>query len=259
MLSRYPKLLENEGMLKYFIVLNNALTHPEVVEKLGSEFDYPRLAQFYQTHSSAILETLRASRELHAFNMRLGPYELGAYDDQRGGFPILNRGRPGLTPDRIPLKPWGHDVAFFGGRGDGPFDCTRPVRYPSAFSKGALEVQFEPVAIPVVFVPEAAARAYVARKVEAGERRSIYLEVDFEVLDRDPFVARDPRTGKDQAAFKARLLGIVASDAQGSSVLPAAVRNSEPFPPLAVVFPDPGRSGTAPGDGVPGSSQRKQP
>lgn len=173
-----PSALANEGLFKYFALLNNCGAGSEFVARnMNNEFEYPAIKAYYTDNAAAILNALPLEivrTESPANLLRLSPYSL-----ERRAFTFVKAYGQELTPERLEIPSWSTSTVsrhFLCPTGrmiglHGPFPTYVVTRDALSFTAFAVDEQ-------------------VARQfVEKSKRREFALRITSQILPQAPRAA----------------------------------------------------------------------
>lgn len=171
-----PSVLDQDkALFTSFILLNNCHS-PQIQNQLNSEFDYPKVAQFYKTHATQIVNGSPASIIVPVH------IDLGQYDASQSSFPFrakvgLQDCQEGLTTNRRMYQ----SGAFMRG-------CAINFRFQGLHDTRGIDddyyVVFNQITIKSIPMDEDSARRYVQGLPDARSRpMDIAIEVQ---LSSDP-------------------------------------------------------------------------
>lgn len=233
-----PAALEDEGLLNYFIALNNC-GNTHLANIMNSEFDYPQAASFYKSRSAEILKGAP-----NTFIVRK-TVSLGKYDPTQGGFPMLTR-ETGMQPQEEVLDHF--DVELN--------EALLVRTCPEAWHPGGrtnilvaggpgFRVTFKQLVFKELPMDAVAARAYVESLPDAAVRGAD-LVFEVEIAQEAPsvqrsnnghvlftFAGRVKKVTAVKAGVKGETLAVLspdgdASSSQSSAGLPSAATTIAP-------------------------------
>jgi hypothetical protein len=204
-----PSVLNDQSFLKYFTSMNNC-SNRQIVHQIDSEFDYPKLAEFYKTRGSEIA-AIAPSKLTVSYSLFLGNY-----DDAKKAFPFMdNFGRPAVPfVDHIDFVRSSSGVApcFSAVNYDHPdFRISTLFRY--GFPN--YSIKFAPVAATALVMDEGAARGYVA-SLANPRSKLVNLIVDLEITPVPPTLRNTPNR-PPVYVFTGKITGINVYDAISSN------------------------------------------
>jgi hypothetical protein len=174
-----PSQLNDDGLMRLFVLLNNCDNEPAARALATNELDRPKILSFYHSKAPEILRGL-SGEVSHTERMRIG--YLGEYNTATKKFPLLSGG-PGTQPRTLPI----YELRF----SKVPVDSTCPsLRYLQLNTRDVAKVPAQySVSMPTwefagVPMDEAAARTYIEATPPA--QRYVCLDITFRVLDAPP-------------------------------------------------------------------------
>jgi hypothetical protein len=183
--------------MHYFIMLNNCSAPPGQFEKVfNSEFDYPKIADFYRAKAPEILNDMPVdfSATVSQFPDVNSPFRnapptsmvLGDYDPSKKAFPFVNvqnTKKLTVTVDNYAVPYSDRQSSCPAPRGS--FDGTNGSSAEYMFT-------FNRITLTEVQMDEAAARAFVAGpRVGAAGHRGVSLMLELELLPQAPQFSRE--------------------------------------------------------------------
>lgn len=230
-----PSLFDSDkSAWRSFVLMNNCdaseRDYISVMHALNSEFDAPKIVDFYKPKKSSILNL---TSDQFTVTMQFSPagqsFNLGQYDVTAKAFPFVNLGGVKTPVSLTRLAPGD----AHGGRCSNPFNVS-------------YEVDFPAVELSEVHMDENAAKQFVndelRSRVTFGERpRPIYVQIIVEVLPGVPKVlkAAVPNTN---TAMRGLILGRAQGTQRPTVVFPGKVNKVTAIAiydghPLGVLYP----------------------
>lgn len=104
-----PSTLGNEGLFKYFVLLNNCSAKSDYVSSnINNEFEYPAIKKYYTENAPAILNALPMENVRTESPNNL--LKLGSYSLERKEFPFVNGYGQDQSPLTLEIPAWGTSV-----------------------------------------------------------------------------------------------------------------------------------------------------
>ncbi len=180
-----PTLLDDDALLKHFMALNNCepQNYNGFMHAMGSEFDYPKMAEFYKARAPEILKGVPT-----ILHLGLTGFQLGQYDSQKGSFPFLAHVNGPPAPTVLTDIEVKMNDSCGTGQTYGPKDPF-PLRFIY------YRINIKPINVTEVRMDEASARKYVATLGKYSKIRPATLYLDLDVV-QDPAKLRIPAAGE---------------------------------------------------------------
>jgi hypothetical protein len=194
-----PSQLNDDGLMRLFVLLNNCDNEPAARALGTNELDRPRILSFYRSKAPEILGGL-SGEALHTVRMRIG--YLGEYNTTTKKFPFLSGG-PGSQPRTLPI----YEIRFSRA----PVDSACPsLRYLQLNTRDVAKVPDQySVSMPTrefdgVPMDEPAARKYI--EATPPTRRYVCVDITFRVLDAPPQI----EGSRDNPYYQVNLRGAMS-------------------------------------------------
>jgi len=174
-----PSQLNDAGLMRLFVLLNNCDNEPVARAFDTNELDRPQILSFYHSKAQDILGGL-SGEAAHTTRMRIG--YLGEYNTATKKFPLLSGG-PGTQPRKLPI----YELRFSRTPNDPTCPSLRHLQL-SARDVAKIPDQYS-VSMPTwefdgVPMDEAAARKYI--EATPPTLRYVCLDITFRTLDTAP-------------------------------------------------------------------------